>query len=281
MSEAKFIEKLRCLTNKNPNSFNLQDDISRISSGIIVNTDTTIEGVHILGNLNPKYIAYKAMARSVSDVTAKGGNPFAYMLNIILPQGFTKFNTLIDGFKEFTSQYKMDLIGGDTSSHGNNITIIVTVFAKVERNILRSGAKIGDAIYITKNIGSAFFGYEDCKLSNNTTQHAKEYLMPSLSTLVDWSYINASMDISDGLLADVEKMAFASKKCCEIDFNLLPFSLNERQEEQLSFGDDYNIVFTTNSEYNAIKIGRVINGNGLKLVNCPFRIANKGFEHLS
>jgi thiamine-monophosphate kinase len=282
-NEKDFISNLLCLTNDNPKAFCLQDDIAKISENIILNTDTTIEGIHILQGLNAKYIAYKALARSYSDILAKNGKPIGYFLNIILPKNFGKINELISGFQEFVSIYKMDLLGGDTSVHNaSNIIIVATILANVEKHTARFGAKLGDGIYLTKKVGSAYFGLFDCQNDDIHTQNAKEYLMPTLIRIEDYSTINASMDISDGLLADAEKMANASEKCFVIDFNKIPFAGLDNFQNMLSFGDDYNILVTSSSPVlNATHIGFVKEGNGLLLENFPFVLHQKGFDHFS
>ena len=283
INEKDFISKLLCLTNNNPKAFCLEDDIAKISENIILNTDTTIEGIHILQGLNPKYIAHKALARSYSDILAKNGKPIGYFLNIILPKNFGKINDLISGFHEFTSIHKMDLLGGDTSVHNaSNIIIIATILASVEKHTARSSAKLGDGIYLTKKVGSAYLGLLDCQNGNIQTQNAKEYLMPTLACIQDFSAINASMDISDGLLTDAEKMADASKKCFVIDYNKIPFAGLDNIKNMLIFGDDYNILVTSSSPViNSAHIGFVKEGKGLILENFPFVIPQKGFDHFS
>jgi thiamine-monophosphate kinase len=282
MNEAQFISKLVKLTNGNPKALSLMDDTATLGSGTIVNTDTTIEGVHILHGLNPKYIAYKAMARSVSDIFAKGGEVIGYFLNIILPKGFSAFDDFLQGFAEFTAVHKMDLLGGDTSVYGSDLIIIVTVIAKVEKQTPRFNAKIGDSLCLTKKIGTAYLGLLDCKNGNTTTANAVEYLMPSLVSVDDVSAINASMDISDGLLTDASKMAMASKKHFEIDFNLLPFACGNNFQQMLNFGDDYNILMTSPINIaNAVKIGIVKEGSGVKFLNAPSEIQPNGFDHFT
>lgn len=282
MNEAQFISKLVKLTNANHNALGLMDDIATLDGGMIVKTDTTIEGIHILRGLNPKYIAYKAMARSVSDILAKGGEVIGYFLNIIIPKGFTDFNNLLQGFEEFTSVHKIDLLGGDTSVYGSDIIIVVTVVAKVGKSAHRFSAKSGDGIYLTKKVGSAYLGFLDCQGGNISTESAKEYLEPSLVYIKDFTTINASMDISDGLLTDANKMATASQKCLEIDFNLIPFANGEDFQQMLNFGDDYNILMTSPFNIpNTVKIGVVKDGTGVKLLNAPLQIQQNGFDHFN
>ncbi len=290
MKEVDFIQNyLHPLTNGNKFARNLTDDIAQIGN-MIVNTDTTIEGIHILANLPANFIAYKAMARSVSDIFAKNGKPIGYFLNLILPKTFQRFEELIQGFSNFNKQYQIDLLGGDTSTHNaENIIIVVTVLAKSENSPKRSDAKIGDGIFITKKIGQAFFGYskilefqKNKKKINFDDPQVQEYLCPSLVQISDFSKINASMDISDGLISDSKKMAKASNCCFEIDFSLLPYSQNI-SKEAISFGDDYNILATSQEEFlpNFTTIGRVTNGTGVILKNCPFVFDSDGFDHFT
>ena len=290
MTEEGLIQNhLLKLTNGNNFARNLTDDIAQIGD-IIVNTDTTIEGIHILENLPANFIAYKAMARSVSDILAKNGKPIGYLLNVILPKKFHKFEELIQGFSNFNAEYKIDLLGGDTSTHNSeSIIIAVTVLAKSKNSPKRSDAKIGDGIFITKKIGEAFFGHskilefqKNKKKINFDDPQIKEYLSPSLVHIADFSKINASMDVSDGIISDSKKMAKASNCCFEIDFSLLPYSQN-LCKEAISFGDDYNILATSQEEFlpNFTKIGTVKTGSGVVLNNCPFVLDFDGFDHFT
>ena len=98
----------------------------------------------------------------------------------------------------------------------------------------------------------------------------------------DFSKINASMDISDGIISDFKKMAKASNCCFEIDLSLLSYSQNI-SKEAISFGDDYNILATSHEESlpNFTKIGTVTNGTGVILKNCPFIFDSDGFDHFT
>lgn len=285
MHEADIISKyLVKLTNGNNISLGLQDDVAFFEGNIIITTDTTIEGTHILFDLPSYYIAYKAMARAFSDIFAKGGQAIGYFTNLILPKGFSKFVDLTQGFNDFAKKYNADLLGGDLSTHNDNkIIIVVTVVAKVTKHIPRFGAKVGDKLYITKNIGQAYIGFLDCKAGIYTTSSAIEYLKPSLYCLDSLDHINASMDISDGLIQDAEKMAKASGVCFEIDYHLLPFTkLTDDVRSMLSFGDDYNILISSDVDIpNMSLIGSVCIGNGLVLKNFPFEIKSKGYEHFT
>lgn len=279
MKEFDVIRKLKILSNENSCAMNFLDDVAKIGDSII-STDTTIEGVHILPNLDPKFLAYKALARGVSDILAKNGEIIGYFMNLILPRGFDKIENIIEGLQAFA----IDLLGGDTSYHDGKLIIVITVVGKSKENYGRFNAKTGDGIFITKKIGSAYLGYLDCLNNKFDTKNALEYLMPSLVSIKDWSGINASMDVSDGLLVDAKKMANASGLCFEIDFSLLPFANNENYQAMLSFGDDYNILLTSSKNVeNAIQIGKVLQGNGLNLINFPFEIDFNteiyGFEH--
>ena len=304
MGEEGIIEKyLQPLTNGNKFALGLRDDIAKIDQNTIIKTDTTIEGVHILQGLPANFIAYKAMARCFSDVFAKGGRAIGYLTNIILPKNFQDFDELFAGFSQFAKEHNVDLLGGDLSTHNaSNIIIIVSVVAKASKDVLRFNAKIGDGLYLTKEIGAAYLGFLDVKngnLQNGNWQNgnwqkafAGEYLMPSLVLLDDFENINASMDISDGLIQDAKKMAKASNVCFEIDYNLLPFAKNvgannnsqenDMLSDMLSFGDDYNILISSKVPVqNARQIGVVKQGRGLNLLNFPFEIFNAGYDHFA
>ena len=119
--------------------------------------------------------------------------------------------------------------------------------------------------------------------SSTNIYFAKEYLTPSLVILKNFEGINATMDISDGLIQDATKIAKASNCCFEIDYNLLPFAKNNgKTKEMLAFGDDYNVLISSSKMVkNAKKIGSVKVGQGLNLLNFPFEIATHGFDHFA
>lgn len=275
MKETKIIEKLRHLTNKNPYANCLEDDVANFEN-LVISTDTTIESVHILPNLNPKFIAQKALARAFSDIICKGAQPVGYFLNLILPQNFTQVDEIIDGLANF--QFQIDLLGGDTSVHNGNLILCITAIGKGTKKT-RNQAKTDDSLFLTKKIGTAYSGFLHCQKNEFSTGEAREYLAPTLVLLENWHEVNASMDISDGLILDATRMAKVSQKCFEIDFNLLPFH-GKPNKEKLAFGDDYNILFTSQfHQKNAVKIGQVLEGSDLKLINFPFQIEKYGFEH--
>lgn len=284
MNESEIIAKyLVNLTHKNKLALGLKDDIAMLSDNLIIKTDTTIESVHIFESLPANFVAYKAMARCFSDIFAKNGEIVGYLTNIILPKGFQKFDEFFAGFSQFAKEYSVDLLGGDLSTHNaKNIIVTVTVVAKSGKITPRFGSKIGDELYLTKKIGSAYLGFLDVQNGNLTTENAKEYLMPSLVILEGFQEFSATMDISDGLIADATKMAKASGVCFEIDYNLLPFVGGENCKEMLSFGDDYNILICSQKPVkNANKIGIVKQGQGLNLKNVPFEIAESGYDHFA
>jgi thiamine-monophosphate kinase len=220
-------------------------------------------------------------------------------LNIIFPKKFVcdeNLQNLANGFAEFGRKHGCNLIGGDTSVYNANCLIIaVTAIAEgvYESVPRRWSAELGDNIFLTKQVGTAFCDFQktktcvECGCVANLEEN--EYLMPSLVLIEDWSKINASMDISDGLIQDATKMAQASNVCLEIDFELLPSDL-QLTKEMLKFGDDYNILLTSKNEMiqNTTKIGKVkekLENPFVTLHNIPkewnVEDLTKGFDHFS
>jgi thiamine-monophosphate kinase len=185
------------------------------------------------------------------------------------------------GFEDFAERYKCDLLGGDTSVYGKDLVVVVTVVAElVGENLKRCDVKVGDGIFLTKKVGEAFLDFERTKRGN---WEENEYLMPSLVRIWDFSKINASMDVSDGLVKDAGRMGVASKVLLEIDYKLLPSSV-EITREMLEFGDDYNVLMTTEQSFveNAVKVGVVresLGKCGVVLKNLPFEVKTEGFDH--
>lgn len=134
-----------------------------INKNLLVTTDVMVEGVHFdLGFITPYQLGFKLISVNVSDIYAMGGKPFYLLLNIAVKKDIdTKsITSLFDGVKDAINLYDTFLIGGDLSDTNIGMTLSATVIGCVKRHIPRSGAKIGDKIYVTGNLGDSACGLE-------------------------------------------------------------------------------------------------------------------------
>ena len=225
-------------------------------------TDTLVEGVHFLSCVTPEDLAWKAIAVNVSDLAAMGAEPAWLSLSITLPEVDNHWlEAFSKSFFDYANYYGLQLIGGDTTSGPLSITIQAMGFVPPHSASFRSGAKPGDLIYVTGNIGDAGLGLAILTGKHHTEskQHAA-YLMdrfnrptPRVAIGIALRQIaSAAIDISDGLAGDLPHLLDASKAGAIIDLDSLPLSeslLAECNFEQaieyaLSSGDDYELCFT-------------------------------------
>lgn len=253
-----------------PGAFGLKDDAAAIAArpgfDLIVTMDQIAEGTDFFKHDPPATIAKKALRVNLSDLAAKGTAPDCYLLAIALPPGMTEewLAEFAAGLAADQARYGISLLGGDTSATEGPLTITVTAFGFVPqgRMVTRGGARPGDAIYVTGVIGDsagglAIFNREKHALTEAQRDHlVARYRMPEPPVdfgkrLADLA--TASVDVSDGLVADVGHLASASGVAVEIDAEAIPMSDALRAYwgagpdailRAATSGDDYQIAFS-------------------------------------
>jgi thiamine-monophosphate kinase len=291
---------------------------------IVLSCDTIVEGVHFRKDDPPNTIAHKALAVNLSDLAAKGARPYVYLLALSLPE--VPPTLWLDGFaaglRALQERAGICLSGGDTTKAPGRISITVTVLGLVPQGhaVLRHGAKPGDKLYVSGTIGDAYLGLrllEEPRLAKTWGLTKKDvafaigrYQAPEARTdltLVVRNFAQAAIDVSDGLVLDVEKLAQVSHVGAAIEAQTVPLSGAARKavkhdpkllETLIAAGDDYEIVAAVPApsgkafEAEALgkgvivtPIGRIedeqgevrVEGRGGK----PLNLARKGFSHFS
>lgn len=282
---------------------------------LAVSTDTLISGVHFPLTTSPEDIAYKSLAVNLSDLAAMGAEPAWVSLAISLPDSNSSWlDSFMQGFNELAEHFNVALIGGDTTHGALSITVNVTGFIDAQRALKRSNAKVGDAIYVTGNIGDASIGL-DIVLNNAHTQkqfteqyrnHCIDRLNRPQAQVVAGQLLTkfsvAAIDVSDGLKADLNHICKASKVGAVLHIENLPTSeallafYNNKPDWKsiLSAGDDYELCFTCPKHQGAemqdlmeshnIKvtcIGEIVSGADVKcmLDNNGLNFEQTGYNH--
>lgn len=292
-----------------PGAFGLADDVAIVSPPdgheIVLKTDAVIEGVHFHKSDPAETIAKKALRVNISDFAAKGAAPHAYLLALGLPDwpDISWLEWFVQGLAEDQAEFNVDLAGGDTNRTPGPLTIAVTMTGFVPRGTLirRSGAAVGDVVYVTGSIGDAGGGLELLHApatgpSGRNAELVSRYQVPRPRLAFGQmlrGIASASLDVSDGLIADLGHIAEVSKVRIEIDAGRVPLSaaLREFRGNDLSAvanaataGDDYEIAFTAPlAQRNAIsmaakqsntqvtEVGRVMAGEGAVLLDAKGR----------
>ncbi len=232
------------------------DDASVISSNSntqqINSLDTSIEGVHFLSSMSPEDIAYRSCVIALSDLAACGARPKWYSIALTLPQvEHSWLNGFSVGLQKFSDEYKIPLIGGDTTK--GKLSITVQVMGEVDSNkaILRSTAKENQLIFVSGIIGNAYLGLKELSDNLGTDSFSKAYLAPKAQIDLGLKLSNiatACIDISDGLLQDLNLICQSSNVGAEIYLEKIPTSISEKSLELINSGDDYELCFTVDED---------------------------------
>ena len=253
------------------------DDASVISSSRntqqINSLDTSIEGVHFLSSMSPDDIAYRSCVIALSDLAACGARPKWYSIAITLPQvEHSWLNSFSVGLQKFSDEYRIPLIGGDTTK--GKLSITVQVIGEVDSNkaILRSTAKEKQLIFVSGIIGNAYLGLKELSDKTDSGSFSKAYLEPKAHIdlgLKLSGIASACIDISDGLLQDLNLICQSSNVGAEIYLEKIPTSISEKSLELINSGDDYELCFTVEQD----KYEELMNIS--KILNIPITLIGK------
>lgn len=304
-----------------PGAYGLLDDAAVVAPPVgeelVVTKDLMVEGVHYLPDDPPRLVARKLLRVNVSDLAAKGAKPFAYLLGVALPKtvGMAWLEAFAAGLARDQARYGMHLIGGDTVACDGPATLSLTALGTLPAGTMlrRSGARPGDRLYVSGTLGDAALGLKALKgeLAGSSVAArahlATRYRLPEPRPALGASLrglAHASLDVSDGLVADLGHVCSASRVGAEIEAARLPLSAAARAalgadptllKLILTGGDDYEILFSAPADAApAIKaaadaaavpvteIGRIVEGQGVTVIGLdgqPLAISNGGYRH--
>lgn len=296
MEELKFINYItKKFKTKKPVIKGIGDDCAvidySISKYLLLACDMIVEGTHFTKKAKPYDIGWKAMAINISDIAAMGGIPKYALVSVGIPKkkGLGYLKEITKGVEVICRKFNISVIGGDTNS--SDVTVLnVTLIGEVEKKnlITRSGAKVGDLIFVTGALGEG--------------KHKHLNFLPRLkeARILAKNYkISSMIDLSDGLSLDLNRLTRASKVGACIYKSLIPLSeKSEPLKKALTAGEDFELLFTASigESKKIIKrmgdkedlpislIGEVMNKRfGVKLIEeegRATRLAPAGYHHL-
>lgn len=294
MTEAEFIAALRRLP-LHRGAHGLADDTATLGVYTIT-TDTLVEGVHFLATDPPDDVAWKLVATNLSDLAAKGATPEGVLLNHPLTDDAWD-RAFLAGFAAALAALDCRLLGGDTTSLPPGAARVLTLTAIGVDAVApsRSGAKAGDALWVTGTIGDAGAGLAIAHGRDGSANLLAAYRRPHpriAEGKLLAPQVNAMMDVSDGLLIDATRMAVASGLSVAIDLARIPLSPAYRGfagDDALAAaiaGDDYQLLFALPRDERplapATRIGSFAEGSGLMLTSGDKSVPlpkTLGFEH--
>lgn len=318
MDEAELIKKyFKKLSSKSKNSLNLKDDVYfDKKKNLAVTVDTYIEGIHFLNFKQPKLVIKKIIRSSISDLYAKGVKPKSYFISASgNKKNFSKKNLLsiTNSLNEEQKRYNIFLGGGDTV-FSNKLSFTITSIGYAKDIIYRNKSNFDDDIYVSGNLGDSYAGLlalkNKIKIKTNMKKYfIDKYFKPEIQIDLSKQIVNlasSSIDISDGLIGDLEKMIDIKKLSYKIFLNRVPISnhlknlLKDKKLSKINFiskGDDYQILFTAKkTKRNLIK--KISSKSGIKIThigviqkksqrssiidanNDEINLKNKGYLHL-
>lgn len=234
---------------------------------VAISMDTLVAGVHFFEDVAPEKLGHKALAVNLSDLAAMGATPAWFTLALTLPD----FNEswlagFADGLATLARQHQIQLVGGDTTRGPLSITIQVHGLVEPAKAFRRNAARPGDWVFVSGTLGDAGVALQ-LKLhklkNNNLTDADLVYLNQRLECPTPRNQlaarlsgrIDAAIDISDGLLADLQHILDLSQVGANIDVAVLPLSSALQKlpegialEQALTGGDDYELCFTASAD---------------------------------
>ena len=317
MDEFELIKKyFQKISHNNPSAKKLNDDVFFDKKNkLVVSVDTYNEGIHFPNFKYPNLVIKKIIRSSISDLIAKGVKPEYYFISGSGNKNkFTKKNLkmISKSLNQEQKKYNLKLSGGDTTN-SNKVSFSITSIGFSNKIVERNKARLNDDIYVTGNIGDSFVGQKVIKNNIKISSKLKKYFVnqfycPNLPYKIYkemHTFANTSMDISDGLVTDMNKLINRQKLSFDINVNKIPISKNlefylkkykKLRTQYLFNGDDYQILFTAPQKKRLLIksvgkrmnqkftiIGKIDNGykkNSIKLDNKPLNLSKfKGYSH--
>jgi thiamine-monophosphate kinase len=248
---------------------------------LVLTCDWCLEGTHFLRDKHSAdAVGWKCLARAVSDVAAMGGTPRCLLLSLALPRDLAGrwLDEFLGGLRRAASRFDCWLAGGDTTASSRGVLINVTVVGEVAtgRGLRRSGARVGDIIYVSGRLGEAELGLRLLRVAkrvNLRDARLRKHLYPEARVeLGQWlsekRVASAMMDLSDGLSSDLGRLCDASGVGAVVETRKLPVVRKAGAgglELALHGGDDYELLFTV-AKTKAHLLPRAIGGVALTAI---------------
>ncbi len=272
------------LSKKSKGALNLNDDVFFDKKNkLVVSVDTYIEGNHFINFKKPNLVIKKIIRSSISDIICKGVEPKYYFISGSgNKKSFSKLNLskISRSLNDEQKKYNIILSGGDTV-FSNKLSFTITSISFDTNIIYRNKAKINDDIYVSGNIGDSYMGLliqkNKIKVNNFLKRYfIDKYFKPDIQLKLSSQlkkFANTSIDISDGLLADLDKMINVQKLSYKLNLKSIPISNNLKKVlvsknlskiNYISQGDDYQILFSASKSKRRI-IKRISKKLGVKI----------------
>jgi thiamine-monophosphate kinase len=202
---------------------------------LLLKTDCVVEGVHFLRSEKPARVGWKALCRPLSDIGAMGGDPLHALVTVFTPSDLPVkyWEEFYKGLKKAAKRFGVGIVGGEVSRTVGPISVNIALTGEAKKPVLRSGGKAGHRLFVTGTLGGSIRG-----------KHLD--FIPRIAEgkwLAENAPVTAMMDLSDGLSADLPRLARASGCGFRIDTESVPKSPGCTIEQALGDGEDYELLF--------------------------------------
>ncbi|HUF27308.1 MAG TPA: thiamine-phosphate kinase [Gemmatimonadaceae bacterium] len=266
---------------------------------IVVSTDAAVEGVHVrLGWMRPREIGWRAAAAALSDLAAMAATPLGVVVGLALPEGWRgELTHLAAGIGDACAHAAVPIVGGNLTASGE-MSIVCTVIGSAAAPIPRSGARPGDAVYVTGRLGGPGAALQSLRRQEHPLDELRHRLVHPVPRLAEARWLaargaRAMIDISDGLAADLRHMAAASGALIVLELERVPLILPMAPEDAVRSGEEFELAvagpaideaaFAREFELPLTRVGVVEQGPGeLVVTRAGERVAPPaGYDHFS
>jgi thiamine-monophosphate kinase len=312
-----------------PGAFGLADDCALLTpepgTELLLKTDPVAEGVHFLPGDTPEDIAWKALAVNVSDLAAKGATPVGYLMALSFPEVPSRrwLSAFAAGLKAAQATFGCHLVGGDTDRRPGPLTVSITVVGSLPRGqmVRRGTARGGDVLFVSGTIGDGALGLALARNPGLVSQWGlsgseadfltRRYRRPEPRLALGPALrrcATAAMDVSDGLVKDLDRLLRASGVAGHLAAADVPLSVaartfvghathqaDRRLARLITAGDDYEVLAAVPAAHAAdfrvaaaaaavpvVAIGRLVDGSGLHIEGPdgrPLPLDRPGWDH--
>jgi thiamine-monophosphate kinase len=257
----------------------IEDDVAVLDGGVVVTQDALVEGVHFrLAWTSFRDLGFKAAAVNLSDLAAAGADPEALVVTLAAPRD-TAVEDVV-ALYEGLAEAGVPVRGGDTTA-SERLVLSVTAIGRSERVPGRGGARPGDLLVVTGRLGGSAAGLRALE-DGRTSPHVATHLRPPLRLAEGRELArtaHALMDISDGLAADVPRLAAASGVRCVVDLERIPRADGVSPEDAAGGGEDYELLAAVGEPGRFTIVGRVEEGEGAVFLRDGAPVELHGFDH--
>ncbi len=280
---------------------------------LAVTSDTLVEGIHFVAGTDPEALGHKSLAVNLSDLAAMGAQPAWVTLALTLPESNPDWlKAFSRGFLSLASRHSVALVGGDTTRGPLSITVTAHGFVEPGSALKRSGARVGDLIYVTGTLGDAALA-----LLARQGGYSPETGLAELEQRLDspqprlragrslLGIASSAIDISDGLMADLGHICEQSGVGARLDLDRIPLTSHVREYLQhggswsrvIAGGDDYELCFTVPLEMvdlldearldldcDLVQVGEILSEPGIRCIMADGSLLenlDSGYQHFS